>query len=48
MRQQKKKGEKTKAALRRIGMFYQRAPKEAIDQWRRWIGGDKSKFAKEM
>jgi hypothetical protein len=46
MRHQKKKGEKTKAALRRIGMFYQKAPKEAMDQWRRWIGGDKSKFAK--
>jgi hypothetical protein len=45
MKHQKKKGDKTKQALRRIGMFYQKAPKEAFDQWRRWIGGDKSKFA---
>jgi hypothetical protein len=48
MKHQKKKGTKTRAALRKIGLFYSKAPKEAFDQWRRWIGGDKSKFAKEM
>jgi predicted lactoylglutathione lyase len=46
MKHNKKKGTKTKQALRRIGMFYQKAPKEAFDTWRRWMSGDKNKFAK--